>query len=185
MSASMALSCPLYLTSIEHPTLWQRKLPKCAAQPKLRGRMSAARTCWGIYREIAHSPGRVDVDRIILDRVGAALVARGFKVELISPDANFDSDFANIFVMCERGPILDRLKSAEKTGSIVVNSPDAIRNTYRHRMFELFARHGVAAPGSHVVATGASNPPQKGVWIKRYDFHATEAQDVMYTVSEE
>jgi hypothetical protein len=134
---------------------------------------------------VAHSPGRVDVDRIILDRVGAALAARGFKVELVGPDADFDSDFANIFVMCERGPILDRLKNAEKTGSIVVNSPDAIRNTYRHRMFELFARYGVATPRSHVVATGASNPPRRGVWIKRYDFHATEAHDVLYTASED
>ena len=46
---------------------------------------------------------------------------------------------ANIFAMCERGPVLDRLKAAEKAGSIIVNSADAIRNTYRHRMIELFA----------------------------------------------
>src|SRR5215471_13258471 len=128
--------------------------------------MNPAKPCWGIYRELAHSPGRIEDDRAILDSVGAALAARGFDVQLVTPDAQFDTHFANIFVMCERGAILDRLKTAEKTGSIIVNSPDAIRNTYRHRMLELFARHGVAAPGSHIVATGASNPPQKGVWIK-------------------
>jgi glutathione synthase/RimK-type ligase-like ATP-grasp enzyme len=148
--------------------------------------MSAARICWGIYREAAHSPGRVEDDRAILDDVAAAMTVRGFNVELVGPDAAFDTDFANIFVMCERGPILDRLKNAEKTGSIVVNSPDAIRNTYRHRMVELFARHGVSVPPSQIVASNTSKAqPPTGVWIKRYDFHATEAHDVMYAASEQ
>jgi hypothetical protein len=143
-----------------------------------------AGTCWGIYREWAHSPGRIDDDRAILESVGAAMAARGFNVELVAPDAEFATDFANIFVMCERGPILDRLKSSEKTGAIIVNSPDAIRNTYRHRMVELFARHGVAAPASQIVASDARNPPPGGVWVKRYDFHATESHDVVYAASD-
>jgi len=148
--------------------------------------MNAAKTCWGIYRELAHSPGRVDADRAILDSVGAALTARGFDVALVTPDAELDTHFANIFVMCERGPILDRLSNAEKTGSIVVNSPDAIRNTYRHRMVELLARHKVPAPASQIVASDTSSPrPPTAAWIKRYDFHATEARDVMYAASEE
>jgi hypothetical protein len=148
--------------------------------------MNAAKTCWGIYRELAHSPGRIDADRAILESVGEALSARGFDVELVAPDAEFDTHFANIFVMCERAPILDRLRNAEKTGSIIVNSPDAIRNTYRHRMVELFFRHGVSAPATQIVASDANKPrPPTGVWVKRYDFHATEAHDVMYAASEE
>src|SRR5262249_29623526 len=127
--------------------LWHRSRPRIRRRPGLRrcrggsgairsrapnggARMSAARTCWGIYRETAHSPGRIDDDRAILESVAAAMTARGFTVELVGPDGPFDTEFANIFVMCERGPVLDRLKDAEKTGSIVVNSPDAIRNTY-------------------------------------------------------
>jgi glutathione synthase/RimK-type ligase-like ATP-grasp enzyme len=146
--------------------------------------MRATKTCWGIYRETAHSPARVDGDREILQSVGAAMVARGFSVELVAPDDEFDTDFANVFVMCERSPILNRLKNAEKTGSIIVNSPDAIRNTYRHRMVELLARHHVPAPASQIVASDASIPraPQ-GVWVKRYDFHATEADDVIFAAS--
>ena len=148
--------------------------------------MSAARICWGIYREAAHSPGRIDDDRAILDSVGAAMAARGFRVELVAPDVEFDTRFANIFAMCERGPILDRLRAAEKTGSIVINSPDAIRNTYRHRMIELFAQHGVSVPTSRIIASDASKArPPTEVWVKRYDFHATEAHDVMYAASEE
>jgi ActR/RegA family two-component response regulator len=91
--------------------------------------VTASRTCWGIYREAAHSPGRIEDDRAILKSVAEALEARGFTVELVSADAEFETHFANIFAMCERGVVLDRLRAAEKTGSIVVNSSDAIRNT--------------------------------------------------------
>ena len=150
-----------------------------------RRRMSAAMTCWGVYREPAHSPGRIDDDAAILESVGAVLAERGFRVELIAADGLVETPSANVFVMCERGTILDRLAAMEKAGSIVVNSPAAIRNTYRHRMIELFARHRVPAPLSRIVATDASKPrPADCVWVKRYDFHATQPDDVMYVASE-
>jgi glutathione synthase/RimK-type ligase-like ATP-grasp enzyme len=148
--------------------------------------MNAGTTCCGIYREVAHSPGRIDDDGAIMKSVSEALAARGFNVGLVTADAEFETNHANIFVMCERAPVLDRLKSAEKTGSIVVNSPDAIRNTYRHRMVELFAQHHVPAPISQIVASDVQKPrPAAGVWIKRYDFHATQSCDVIYAASED
>jgi len=150
--------------------------------------MSGERTCWGIYRESAHSPGRVEDDAAIIESVGAALAERGFSVELLASDAAdaaLESPGANIFTMCERGEILDRLKEATRTGAVVVNAPDAIRNTYRHRMVELFARHAIPSPASHVLATDAGTPPPLAcAWVKRYDFHATQADDVMYAASE-
>jgi glutathione synthase/RimK-type ligase-like ATP-grasp enzyme len=150
--------------------------------------MSSTRTCWGIYRESAHSPGRVDDDAAIMQLVGEALATRGFTVELLRVDnvePAFETPSAMIFAMCEQGEILDRLKKAGQAGAIVVNSPDAIRNTYRHRMVELFAQNHVLAPVSHVVATSAVKLPlATSVWIKRYDFHATQSDDVMYVASE-
>jgi len=146
---------------------------------------AAAKTCWGIYREVEHSPGRVDDDRAIMNKVGEALVSRGFNVELIAADSPFDIRCSNIFAMCERSAALDRLSAAQKSGSIVVNSPDAIRNTYRHRMVELFAQHRVSAPMSQIIASSTSKPrPATAVWVKRYDFHATQASDVMYVASD-
>jgi hypothetical protein len=53
-------------------------------------------------------------------------------------------------------------------------------------MIELFARHRVSTPPSQIVSTETKGPrPVTSVWIKRYDFHATETQDVMYAASEE
>ena len=87
--------------------------------------------------------------------------------------------------MCERSEVLDRLAAMERAGAIVVNSPAAIRNTYRHRMIELFARHHVPAPISRVIATDSNEPrPAECAWVKRYDFHATQSDDVMYAASD-
>ena len=150
--------------------------------------MSGTKICWGIYREPEHSPGRINDDAAIMNLVGEAMAARGFNVELLPSDAAdsaFEAPGANIFAMCERGEILDRLKTAAEAGAIVVNSPDAIRNTYRHRIVERFVRHHVPAPASQVIATDANKAlPAADVWIKRYDFHATQPDDVMYAASE-
>ena len=147
--------------------------------------MSAAMACFGVYREAAHSPGRIDDDAAILKGVAAALAERGFLVDLVDADALAETPAANLFVMCERGPVLDRLAAMEKSGAVVVNSPAAVRNTYRHRMIELFAQRRVAGPMSRVVATDATKPrPADCVWVKRYDFHATQPDDVMYIASE-
>jgi hypothetical protein len=44
----------------------------------------------------------------------------------------------------------------------------------------------VPAPVSQIVATdGRKPPPAPCMWIKRYDFHATQSDDVMYTASED
>ena len=144
-----------------------------------------ARTCRGIYRELDHSPGRVDDDRAIMKCVGEALTSRGFDVELVDADTAFDTRCANIFVMCERVAVLDRLADAQNAGCVVVNSPNAIRNTYRHRMVELFAKYLVSAPVSRIVASSANKSrPAAAVWIKRYDFHATQPSDVIYVASD-
>src|ERR1700744_4623578 len=108
--------------------------------------MNSGPTCTGVLREPAHSPGRVDDDAAIMERVAAAMRERGFRVELISAEAGMEGPPANLCVMCERGTVLDRLAAMEKAGSIVVNSPAAVRNTYRHRMVALFPRRGAPGP---------------------------------------
>jgi acetolactate synthase regulatory subunit len=147
--------------------------------------MNMGLTCVGVLREPSHSPGRIDDDAAIMERVGAVLAERGFSVELVAADAAIEAPVANLFVMCERGTALDRLAAMEKQGSVVVNAPAAIRNTYRHRMVQLFAQHRVPAPTSWIVAADANKArPADCAWVKRYDFHATQRDDVMYAASE-
>jgi glutathione synthase/RimK-type ligase-like ATP-grasp enzyme len=142
--------------------------------------------CWGIYRELAHSPGRETDDAEILRETAAELSRRGYSVGLKSPDELPETDAADVppflFVMCERVPIVERLAEWERRGARIVNRPSGIRNTDRERAVELFERDGIPFPRSVLVETApARRTAFSGpCWIKRSDVHATEAGDVAF-----
>src|SRR5262245_54126652 len=146
--------------------------------------------CWGIYRELAHSPGRETDDAEILRAVARELQARGFTVELKSPDELPEAPderavAPNLFVMCERVPLVARLASWERQGVRIVNRPEGIRNTDRERTISLFARHSVPFPTSVLVPTARQARMERFAfpcWIKRGDVHATEPGDVTFVV---
>jgi hypothetical protein len=146
--------------------------------------MSSRGRCWGIYRELAHSPGRETDDAEILRATARELTALGFDVELKSPDelgGENESVPQNVFVMCERIPVVERLVSWERRGARIVNRPSGIRNTDRERTLALFRRHEVPFPESTLVTTAPGEAVFPGAcWVKRADVHATEAGDVSF-----
>ncbi|MEP6994356.1 MAG: hypothetical protein ABI968_07540 [Acidobacteriota bacterium] len=150
--------------------------------------MSDAR-CWGVYREIAHSPGRETDDAEILRATAQELSGRGYDVALKSPDELPDADDAAaipafLFVMCEQPGAVEKLAAWERRGARIVNRPAGIRNTDRERTIALFAKHGVSFPHSLLVDTGVGPAEFRGpCWIKRGDVHATEAGDVSFAES--
>ena len=129
------------------------------------------RTCWGIFRERAHSPGREFDDSEILRLTGKHLEARGFSVSLRAPDEvarTGENPPANIFLMCERLEIIEQLRQWEPRGVRQVNRPSAILQTYRDQMLALFERDGIAFPASRLVQTTAPDIVQAGpVWVDR------------------
>ena len=143
--------------------------------------------CWGVYRELAHSPGRETDDAEILRATARELTALGFDVELRSPDeleVETDAVPQNVFVMCERIPVVERLSSWERRGARIVNRPSGIRNTDRERTLALFRRHEVPFPESTLVSTAPDDARFPGAcWVKRADVHATEAGDVSFAGS--
>jgi hypothetical protein len=152
--------------------------------------MSAWTRCWGVYREIAHSPGRETDDAEILRAVGRELADRGFDVQLLTHDELPDTQDGgaaapHLFVMCERKPIVERLAAWERQGVRVVNRPEGIRNTDRERTIERFGRAGVPFPKSVLVPTRAPLHSEVGspCWVKRGDVHATQVGDVAYVES--
>ncbi len=142
--------------------------------------------CWGVYRELAHSPGRETDDAEILRATAQELSARGFNVELKSPDelpgaADAASIPPFLFVMCEQAPVVEKLAAWERRGARIVNRPGGIRNTDRERTIALFRTHGVPFPHSVLVETSAGAADFRGpCWIKRGDVHATEEGDVSF-----
>jgi hypothetical protein len=140
--------------------------------------------CWGVYRELAHSPGRETDDAEILRATARELTALGFDVELKSPDDLNGEPPPNVFVMCERIPVVERLASWERRGARIVNRPSGIRNTDRERTIALFRRHEVPFPESVLISTSDADGAFRGpCWLKRADVHATEAGDVSYAAS--
>ena len=140
--------------------------------------------CWGVFREVAHSPGRESDDSEILRLTGKHLEARGLQVILKTPDEVNGVDAVRprfVFLMCERVEVLGKLRALEASGVPHVNTTQAVLNTYRERMIEAFAEANVPFIESRVVSTqdrrveGA--PP---VWVKRADVHNTRAGDVVF-----
>ncbi len=144
--------------------------------------------CWGVYRELAHSPGRETDDAEILRATARELEARGFEVELKSPDELQETSGTsggepppNVFVMCERPAVVECLAAWERRGARIVNRPSGIRNTDRARTIALFARHSVPFPHSVLVETVKGPDAFRGpCWVKRGDVHATQEGDVSY-----
>jgi len=148
--------------------------------------------CWGIYRELAHSPGRETDDAEILRATARSLSEQGFQVELKSPDEEPESDDAAgvppfLFVMCEREEVVRRLSAWERQGVRIVNSPSAIRNTDRERAIALFSAKTIPFPRSVLVATADRQAHSFPLpcWIKRADVHSMQAGDVSFADSPE
>ena len=149
-----------------------------------------ARSCWGIYRELAHSPGRETDDARILEATARRLESRGFRVSLKTAEeagAAVEDPPALLFVMCERLEILALLERWRQRGACQVNNASAIRNTYRDRMLPIFEKNRVPFPASILVPTALPVPREKsfreaptGCWVKRGDVHSTQPGDVVF-----
>jgi glutathione synthase/RimK-type ligase-like ATP-grasp enzyme len=147
--------------------------------------MSRAPRCWGIYRELAHSPGRETDDAEILRATATELERLGIPVTLKAPDELPDvEDFGavppHLFVMCERVEVVEKLAAWETRGTHVVNRPSGIRNTDRERTLALFRSGGVPYPRTRPVETAAAATFDGPCWVKRGDVHATAEGDVAY-----
>jgi len=145
------------------------------------------RSCWGIFRELAHSPGRESDDAEILRLTGKHLEAKGYEVTLKTPDElsePIDVRPRFVFLMCERAEVLARLRAWEIAGVVHVNSPRAVLNTYRDRMIAMLEEANVAFVPSRLIPThGVETPPAHPAWLKRGDVHNTQDGDVVFVDS--
>jgi hypothetical protein len=139
--------------------------------------------CWGIFRERAHSPGRESDDAEILRLAGKHLEARGYQVDLKSPEdvsGPLEIRPRYVFLMCEREDVLEALRAWETAGVRHVNSPAAVLATYRERMIAQFEEAGVPFIDSRLVATPGRFTGALPVWVKRADVHNTRDGDVVF-----
>jgi hypothetical protein len=164
----------------------------------MSGRVSDRPVAWGVYRELAHSPGRETDDALILRAAAERLEAEGFEVALKSSEEVLEASASgaappgSLFVMCERPEVLDALARWEESGVCQVNTTAGILNTYRDRTLARFERAGIPFPKSVLADTAGIRPRApsgsadlSGLWIKRGDVHNTTAGDVVRVGSTE
>jgi hypothetical protein len=144
----------------------------------------------GIARERVFSPGRVEDDAAILDLVAGHLRQFGHAVSVFSADDDQWPDpgpQTTVFAMCQGAAALARLRQWQARGLRIVNRPQAIFNCQRHRMVDVFAQAGIAAPETVLADTAAPAALPSwaagGAWVKRGDVHAVAADDVVYVGS--
>ena len=154
--------------------------------------MSARRTgvadprCWGLFREREHSPGRESDDAEILRLTGKHLEMHGMQVELRAPEELVATEAPpdGVFFMCERMEALGTLLAWQERGVRLVNSPQAVLNTYRERMITQLREANVAFVPSRLVASVDSDVGARlPVWVKRADVHNTQDGDVVFAES--
>ncbi len=140
-------------------------------------------TCWGLFREREHSPGRESDDAEILRLTGKHLETYGLHVELRAPEELVATEEPpdGVFFMCERMEALGTLLAWQERGVRLVNSPLAVLNTYRERMIAQLREANVAFVPSRLVTTGDADVAARlPVWVKRADVHNTQEGDVVF-----
>jgi hypothetical protein len=155
-------------------------------------RTEQAATCWGIFREAEHSPGREADDAGILEATGRRLeeTGAGFAVAYRAPDALTGDESvlpALAFSMCEGLEALERVRRWESRGVCVVNSSRSVANTHRERMIPLLEGRQVPMPESRLL--DCERPLPRGqeedrlfsaCWIKQATEHKTREGDVVF-----
>jgi len=140
-------------------------------------------TCWGLFREREHSPGRESDDAEILRLAGKHLETYGVQVELRAPEDLVATEAPphGVFFMCERMEALTTLLAWQERGVRLVNSPLAVLNTYRERMIAQLREANVAFVASRLVTTSDKDVAARlPVWVKRADVHNTQEGDVVF-----
>ncbi len=140
---------------------------------------------YGMYREKALSPGKVEADAAILDAVLAGLTERGWEVRRLSADSLPPvAPKAAIILHMAQGPqALEVLQGWEENGVHLVNSPRAVRRCYRRYLFPILAAAGVAYPDTRCFVLDEAQDrwsltfPGPG-WLKRAEVHAETEGDV-------
>lgn len=161
---------------------------------KARSHRSAASTCWGIFREVEHSPGRESDDAAILEAAGRRLeeTSGGFVVDYRAPATLTGREAALpalAFSMCEGQAALEALREWEKRGVCVVNSPRSVGNTHREQMLPLLDRR-TPMPESRLLDCAAPLPEGRDAdrlfsacWIKQATGHKTREGDVVFATN--
>ncbi|HKI77986.1 MAG TPA: hypothetical protein VKA26_05565 [Ignavibacteriaceae bacterium] len=147
----------------------------------------------GISRQAEYSPNHVENDSLILRATAEVLKELDVEVTFYGEGEVLNSNFNEelIFSMAQGPEAIEKLLEVEKSGSLIINSPRAVKNCYRTNMVKLLPDNGIPFPKSIQVEIDSDLEinldgfdPNK-FWIKRGDVHAVHREDVTLVYSKE
>jgi hypothetical protein len=148
--------------------------------------------CWGIFRELEHSPGREADDAGILTAAGRRLeeTGAGWAVAYRAPGelTGRERELPTLaFAMCEGRSALERLAQWESRGVCVVNRPRAVSATHRETAIPLLEAVRVPVPDTLVLDCAETLPSGdarlslfEACWVKQATEHKTREGDVVF-----
>src|ERR1051326_5376430 len=113
----------------------------------------------GIYREPEYSPGRhMANDAKILRLVAQALEREEGPIRLVTLDEarTLWKEADLIFTMCQGPDATAELATWKKKGALILNDPEASRNTYRDRLCSTLNEKELGFPHSEILSTEAA-----------------------------
>jgi hypothetical protein len=158
---------------------------------KTRARIAETAVCWGVFREVEHSPGREADDAGILRAAGRRLEEEaGLTVAYREPATLTGRESVLpglVFSMCEGLPALEALRRWERRNVCVVNSSRSVANTHRERMTPLLESRRIPIPESRLLVCNGPLPGDReaarlfsACWIKQATEHKTREGDVVF-----
>jgi glutathione synthase/RimK-type ligase-like ATP-grasp enzyme len=143
----------------------------------------------GVYREPEFSPGKIEADAAIIDRVLDHLRDEGAFTEAMSAARFATAPPGNVglvLAMCQGAAALNRLASMNEVGAVTINSALAIRNCYRDLLAAGLMRANVPVPEGALLRTSLPLDLKAlraldlaaPIYLKRGNLHALGPDDV-------
>lgn len=135
-----------------------------------------------IERSPLHSPGMVENDRAILGATAHKLMQAGHSVHIMNSSPT-DKKYDAVVSMARDSDTLDALQGLEEYGTIILNSPTAVRRCSRNLFTEILALNRIPQPQYSIIES--SRLPAEGypLWFKRADGWSCHPQDVSFVQS--
>jgi glutathione synthase/RimK-type ligase-like ATP-grasp enzyme len=147
----------------------------------------------GIRRNPNYSPNQITNDGLILLKTAQELMKNGVDYKIYD-ETEIDKIPIKeevIFTMARGTEALNVLLDLEKSGKLVINSPQSTLNCYRINMAAALDKAGIPFPKYKIVTTNSNEDHKvtdvgtRKVWVKRGDVHAVHREDVSLVYGDE
>lgn len=137
-----------------------------------------------IARNPLNSPQMEGNDAAILAAIEKELSAMGANVKKFDEKDEIDGQYCAILQMSRTAATLKRLRSYERLGRLVINSPRAVENCSRIRFMSLLQQKGIKQPQYSVIESIAQlENAGYPAWLKRAEGWTSRKEDVAYVTN--